>query len=70
MIIIAVVALVASGSIKINLRSLARCILVSNIVVIPAYIIDRLLALVPPTRRESILPSATLRLPDRPSIFW
>ncbi len=48
MIIIAVVALVASGSIKINLRSLARCILVSNIVVIPAYIIDRLLALVPP----------------------
>jgi len=48
MIIVAVIALVASGSAKIGLRSLARCILVSNIVVVPAYLIDRVLALVPP----------------------
>ncbi len=48
MIIVAVVALIASGSVKINLRSLARCILVSNIVIVPMYLLDRLLALVPP----------------------
>jgi len=48
MIIVAVIALVASGSININLRSLVRCILVSDIVVVPVYLVDRLLALVPP----------------------
>jgi hypothetical integral membrane protein (TIGR02206 family) len=48
MIIVAVIALVASGSVKIGPRSLARCIIVSNIVVVPAYLVDRLLALVPP----------------------
>jgi hypothetical integral membrane protein (TIGR02206 family) len=48
LIIVAVVALVASGSIRIGLRSLSRCILVSNLVLVPVYLVDRLLALVPP----------------------
>lgn len=48
MIIVAVIALIASGSAKIDLRSFVRCILVSDIVVVPAYLVDRLLALVPP----------------------
>jgi hypothetical integral membrane protein (TIGR02206 family) len=48
LIIVAVAALVASGAIRISLRSLARCALVSNIVIVPIYLIDRLLALIPP----------------------
>jgi len=48
LIIIAVIALVSSGSVKIGLRSLARCVLISNVVIVPVYLVDRLLALVPP----------------------
>jgi hypothetical integral membrane protein (TIGR02206 family) len=48
LIVACVVALIASGSARITLRSLARCMLVSNIVVVPVYLVDRLLALIPP----------------------
>jgi hypothetical integral membrane protein (TIGR02206 family) len=48
LILVAMVALVASGSIRISLRSLSRCVLVSNLVIVPIYLIDRLLALFPP----------------------
>jgi hypothetical integral membrane protein (TIGR02206 family) len=48
LIIACVVALVASGSVRIDLRSLARCMLVSNVAIVPVYLVDRLLVLVPP----------------------
>ena len=48
LIIAAVVALFASGAARITKRSLARCLIVSNLVLIPDYAIDRLLALIPP----------------------
>jgi hypothetical integral membrane protein (TIGR02206 family) len=48
LIIVAIIALAASGTIKIDLRSYARCIFVSNVVMVPIYFIDRLLALIPP----------------------
>jgi hypothetical integral membrane protein (TIGR02206 family) len=48
LIVACVVALVASGSIRISLRSFARCMLISNIAVVPIYLVDRLLVLIPP----------------------
>jgi hypothetical integral membrane protein (TIGR02206 family) len=48
LIVASVAALVASRAIRIDARSLLRCLVVTNVVIVPIYLVDRLLVLVPP----------------------